>query len=314
MLSRVAQRVYWIGRYMERAENIARIINVNSNLLFDLPAGTRIGWKTLVEILGSESEYSDRHSVYDERSVMKYLIADETNNSSLISTLVMLRENARTTREILPTDAWESINNLCMLTRSGIADGLSRKNRYHFLQEVIAISQQLNGMLSSTMSNNAAYDFIRIGRNLERADMTTRIIDMGCNNLLPHLIEDKDESDAVIQYEPILWMNILISLSAYQMYRQHMQSKVTASDVVNYLLTDIEFPRAIMHCLTQIKECLSKLPSGNKLAKSIEVIDRKIKSQNAVSLVESGLNEFVDDLQIDLANINNKIEAKWFLN
>ncbi len=129
-----------------------------------------------------------------------------------------------------------------------------------------------------------------------------------------HLLEDKDESDAVSQYEPILWMNILISLGAYQMYRQHMQSRVTASDVVAYLLTDKDLPRAIMHCLNQIKECLSKLPNGNKLAKSIDGIDHKIKSKNAVKLIESGLHEFVDELQIDLANINNKIEAKWFLN
>ncbi len=313
MLSRVAQRVYWFGRYMERAENIARIINVNSNLLFDLPKGTRISWYTLVEILGSQSDYSDRHTVADERSVMKYLIADQTNNSSLITTLKLARENVRTTREILPANAWEHINDLYLLLENGVAEGVSRKNRYSFLQDIIAISQQLTGMLSSTMSNNDAYDFIRLGRNLERADMTTRIIDIGFESLLPHLLDEKDESETITQYEPILWMNILISLSADQMYRQHMQNRVTGPDVVKYILTDIEFPRALRHCLNQMQACLNKLPKGNKIAKSIETINTKIESKNIPKLMVKGLNDFLDEVQIDLAEINNQVEQKWFL-
>lgn len=314
MLSRVAQRVYWFGRYMERAENIARLINVNSNLLFDLPVGAKISWGTLVEILGSHEDYSKSHTVIDERSVMKYLISDESNDSSLIATLKLARENVRTSREILPSNTWEHINKLYILVENGVSEGISRKNRYSFLQDVIAISQQLNGMLSSTMSNNDAYDFIRLGRNLERADMTTRIIDIGFEGLLQHLLDEKSELEVVTQYEPILWMNILISLSAHQMYRQNMQNRVTGPGVVKYLLTDTEFPRALRHCLNQIQECLNKLPKANKMVKAIEVINIKIKSKNIPSLLDNGLNDFLDEVQIDLAEIHNQVEHKWFLN
>lgn len=314
MLSRVAQRVYWIGRYIERAENIARFINVNSTLLFDLPSGTRLGWNTIIEILGGEQDFKLKHSSADERSVMKYLLSDRANPSSLVTTIYLVRENMRTTREILPTEAWEQINDLYYRIKNDMADGLGRKKRYSLLQGVIATSQQLTGMLSSTMSNNHAYEFIRTGRNLERADMTTRILDMGCNNLLPHLLQDQEHSEAVTQYQPILWMNILTSLSAYQSYRQNLQSRVNGEDVVAYLIKDEEFPRALMHCLTQISGCLSRLPNGKQIILSVDKIKNKVDKKNLSKLPDSGLNKFFDQMQIDLANISNQIESKWFLN
>lgn len=314
MLSRVAQRVYWIGRYIERSENVARFVNVNSNLLFDLPSGTRLGWEILIEILGSQEDYKARYKHADERSVMKYLLSDRSNPSSLVSTVYSVRENMRTTREILPADAWEQINDLYYSIKNGIADGLGRKKRYNLLQDVIATSQQLTGMISSTMSNNHAYEFIRTGRNLERADMTTRILDMGCNNLLPQLFEDKEHSDTVLQYQPILWMNILVSLSAYQSYRQNLQSRVIDKDVIAFLIKDTDFPRSLMHCLNQIIICLDKLPKGNSVIDSVEVIKKKVNKKNLNSLPDSGLNKYFDQIQIDLADLSDQIEAKWFLN
>ncbi len=313
MLSRVAQRVYWIGRYIERAENIARFVNVNSNLLFDLPPGTRLGWHIIIDILGSEHDYHVKHNTADERNVMKYLLSDRSNPSSLMSTVHMVRENMRTTREILPADAWEQINNLYYNIKNGIAEGLGRKKRFTLLQGVIGTSQQLTGMLSSTMSNNHAYEFIRTGRNLERADMTTRILDMGCNNLLPHSLQDKEHSEAVIQYQPILWMNILISLSADQSYRQNLQSRVNDKDVVAYLIKDEEFPRAIIHCLTQIMGCLSRLPDGKEIITTVKKVINKVDKKDLSKLPDAGLNKFLDQIQVDLADISNQIETKWFL-
>lgn len=312
MLARVAERVYWFGRYMERVENIARIINVNSNLLFDLPAGTNIGWKILIEIVGSEQEFLQKYSNYDERSVMRHLISDPANPNSLVSSLNQARENARTTREILPTEAWERVNKLHLFVKESIADSLARKNRFFMLQETIAISQQLTGLLSSTMSNNHAYDFIRIGRNLERADMSTRIIDMGGANLLPHMLDNDKQSEAVKIYQSILWMHILISLSAYQMYRQHIQSRVTGFEVVRYIFSDEEFPRAVTHCLNEIQSCLNKLPRGTKLKKDIQGINQKINDVNVDKLLKKGLSNFIDRLQIDLAALHNRIAANWF--
>lgn len=313
MLSRVAHRLYWLARYMERAENTARIINVNSNLLFDLPRGTRISWKTLIEIIGAENQYSSRYSNYEERSIMRFLIVDELNPSSIINCLAMARENARTTKEILPSEAWEKINELYLIAKEDLDSGLARKNRYDALQKVIYGCQLLVGLLSGTMSNNAAYDVMRIGRNLERADMGTRIIDIGSANFFPHLIHNKEESIAVEFFQSILWMNILVSLSAYQMYRQHVRNRVDGIEVVRYLLKDDDFPRATIHCLSQIQECVEKLPEGLNIANGIEKIKKKILTADIGKLIERGLKEYIDSLQVDFNGLNEKIENKWLI-
>ena len=313
MLSRVAYRLYWLARYIERAENTARIINVNSNLLFDLPRGTRISWKTLVEIFGAEALYSSRHSHFDERSIMRFLIIDDAYPSSIINCLSMARENARTTKEILPTEAWEKINELYLVAKEDLNSGLARKNRYDLLQKIIFGCQLSVGILAGTMSNNAAYDVMRVGRNLERADMGTRIIDIGSANFFPHLLDNQEESTAVEFFQSILWMNILVSLSAYQMYRQHVRNRVDGLEVVRYLLKDNDFPRATMHCLSQIQECVEKLPEGLKIATDIEKTKRKINTANIKKLIDNGLNEYIDALQVEFNRLNDKIEHKWLI-
>lgn len=313
MLSRVAQRLYWFGRYVERVENTARIINVNSNLLFDLPSGARIGWQSLVDITGSNENFLENHSNYDERSVMHHLIADPTNPSSIVSCLVAARENVRTTREILPTEIWECTNDLYLSVKDSVADGLGRKKRFILLQEIIATTQQLAGILSSTMSYDHGYDFIRIARNLERADMSTRIIDMGCVNLLPNILDEQEPVDTLNIYQSMLWMHILISLSAYQMYRQHIQNRVSGPEVVRYILKDNELPRAVMHCLNEIEQCLSELPGGDEALKHIQAVKIRSQKANVKKLIDDGLHQFIDRLQVDLARLDQQIEQSWFL-
>lgn len=313
MLSRVAHRLYWLARYIERTENTSRLINVNSNLLFDLPKGSQISWNTLIDITGSEELYKQFYSTFDERSIMKYLISDNRNPSSIICCLKMARENARTTREILPAECWEKINETYHLAIDDIARGIGRKDRYESLQKIIYGCQLLVGLLSGTMSNNAAYDFMRIGRNLERADMGTRLIDMGYMNLLTDSSSTDHDSHITSLYQPILWMNILISLSAFQMYRQHVRERVNGVDVVNYLLKDNDFPRAVMHCLNQIQECLEKLPNGIQIAMEVEKIKKSINKTKTKVKIDKNLHKFIDELQIKLIKIDNDINAQWFL-
>ena len=313
MLSKVAYRLYWLARYIERAENTARFINVNSNLLFDLPVGTKIGWKTLIDITGSEELFQQLYTKFDERSIMKFLISDKRNPSSIISSLGQARENARTTREILPTESWEKINELYYSTIEEISKGTGRKIRFTLLQNIIYGCQLLVGLLSGTMSNNAAYDFMKMGRNLERADMSTRIIDMGCMNLLTDNSNSAQDLDANSIYHPILWMNILVSLSAFQMYRQHVRGRVYGADVIIYLLKDGDFPRAVIHCLNQIQECLEKLPDGLAIANHIEKIKKSLIRYKLEPSSKNNINKFVDTLQLEFLKIDNQITSKWFL-
>ncbi len=298
---------------MERAENTARMVNVNSNLLFDLPRGTKISWSTLVDTIGSNAAFSEHYSNFEERSVIKFLLSDSTSPSSIFSSLRHARENARTTREILPSEAWECINELYLYVKDEAATNLARKDRYYLLQEVIIGAQHLVGLLSGTMSHNHAYDFIRMGICLERADMTSRVIDMGRGKPLPDLLDDAKDYQTSDPYESILWMNILVSLGAHQSFRQKLQNRVNGQSVVRYLLTDTEFPRAILFCIDELYRSIVRLPRSSDIAIHLDKIKTMVIKADIDKLYDDGLHKFLDDLQIEFGKVSEAIEQNWFL-
>ncbi|WP_341936488.1 alpha-E domain-containing protein [Marinimicrobium sp. C2-29] len=311
MLSRVAERIYWMGRYMERSENMARLVNVNSHLLMDLPKGIRVGWGSLINISGT-GDYFRRGDteLADERTVVRFMLSDRDNPSSLLNNLSWARENARITREIIPMEAWELINDLYLDVKDNLSKSVARRERNRVLQQVITRIQQFTGLLAGCMSHNSAYDFIRTGRNLERADMTTRIVDAGSANLLPHLTGG---DDVLEPYDNILWMSVLRSLSAYQMYRQHVQDRVNAEDVVTFLLQDGLFPRAVSHSLGELEACLKKLPNSDDALRAVTGVRRRVRTADIPALLQTGLKEYIDNLQLEIADIHRQIASTWFL-
>lgn len=312
MLSRVAERVYWQARYLERAENTARLLSVFSTLLLDLPPRTKLGWHSIVEITGTSEAFDDRYKQAVERNVMRFLLL-EKNGYSILDMLEMTRENARTTREIMPSEAFEQINNLYYFAKENAAKGIARGPRHELLEEIIARCQQISGLMASTMSRDDTYNFIRLGRNLERADMSTRIVDVGSGNLLPALTNKDLDIPSKEPYENILWMNILRSLSAYQMYRQHVKSVVNAEDVVIFLLQDSQFPRAVTHCLSQLNHVLADLPNHSRVSAQVSKTLRLLKRGKIQELLEDGLLQYIDDLQVEIGAIHQKIADAWFL-
>lgn len=303
MLSRVAEKMYWFGRYVERAENTARIINVNTNLIMDLPRVKHI-WSSLIEITGCEQEFHQRFTVVDERNVIKFLLLDDFH--SIRSAVSNARENARTTREIMPTEAWESINELHLYIKNNADQGLKRTGRHEFLSQVINRCHQLTGLLAGSMSEDFAYNFIKLGRHLERADMTTRITDVGCLNLL-------DSTRVELQdYDNILWMNVLRSLTAYQMYRQNVQDRVNGEDVVDFLLKNRKFPRAVARCLSEALECCEALPHKDLTLRAIGHAIRTVDTDVIGLLREYKLHDYIDEIQLDLADIHNTVASSWF--
>tara|TARA_R110000782_G_scaffold123126_11_gene214580 strand:+ start:3234 stop:4175 length:942 start_codon:yes stop_codon:yes gene_type:complete len=307
MLSRVAERMYWFGRYLERAENSIRLVNVNASLLLDLPAAVNKQiWNGLIEITGNTESFYKSHTKAGEKSVTHFLLADTSNPGALICCMKMLRENIRTTREIMPSETWEQINEFYLFTKNNLQKALSRGSRHEFLDDAMNFCHQITGLLSGNMSHGEAYNFVRIGRNLERADMTSRILDVGCMNLMTQ------KGDIPKAYDNILWMNVLRSLSAYQMYRQNVLDKVNGEDVIDFLIKDVQFPRAIGHCLIEVNHCVSRLPKNDHALRSITRAQRNISEMNAAKLIEDGLHEFIDEIQIDLAGIHNHVSQTWF--
>jgi len=242
------------------------------------------------------------------------MMADTANPTSILSCIKMARENARTAREIIPTEAWELINDLYIKVKENVNKSAARVHRQRFLQEIIRQAQQLTGMLAGTMSHTSAYDFIRLGRNLERADMTTRIIDVGAVNLITNLKSGKTSADTLEPFINILWMSVLQSLSAYQMYRQHVRDRVNGEDVVEYILQDEDFPRSVTSALSALVVCLNQLPDGDDALRAVGIAQRHVNTVDVPQVLEkNSLHDFIDTIQLDIASINDEIAKKWFL-
>ena len=305
MLSRVAQNIYWFARYVERAENTARLINVNGNLLLDLPGEFQFGWSPLLLITGSRATFDQHYEAVDETRVINFLLGDPRNPGSVLSSLSYARENLRTTRDVIPREAWEQLNDLYLFVRDRLPMGLSRRGRYEFLKRIILGSQTLTGLLAGSMSHTHAYHFLRLGRHLEGADMTTRIIDVRSANLLRH-------TEELTPFDNIQWMSVLKSLSGYQMYRQQVRLRVRGPDVLRFLLQDTLFPRAVNHSLEALEACLERLPRSHlPRAKLAQLRDQVIQARVA-ELAHTGLHEFIDLLQIGMGEIHNAIADVYF--
>ncbi|MDD5580669.1 MAG: alpha-E domain-containing protein [Methylobacter sp.] len=307
MLSRSAERLYWLARYMERTENIARLVSVHMNLLLDLPRGVEMGWQQLIRINASQKDFYERNKVINERNVTRFLLTDLSYSGSLFSSLSAARENIRTSRDLLPDEAWEQVNEMYLFAKNNLEAIASRRSRVLFVNEILKGCQRFAGLLSGYMSHNHPYRFIRLGKNLERADMTSRILD------LASLLLADSRSDEMRQYETILWMNILKALNALLMYRLHVRSRINGDDVLNFLLLDINLPRSVGCCVTDIADCINKLPNHDALPEKLVELKAYVQAIDTRRTTQLQLRGILDDLQNKLGELHVQIAANWFL-
>lgn len=306
MLSRVAESLYWMTRYLERAENTARLINATTHVLLDLPRGASFGWDVLLKVAGLDQLFGEHYREHDEASIMRFLISDERNPSSIVACIHVARENSRTLREVLPRVAWERINSIYLMMNGRSEQAIERTRRYSLLDELIERRQSVIGLLSDCMSHDVAFQFIKLGRYLERADMTTRILDINAAVLVPRKQSAEDPALA------LLWMAVLESLNAYQMYRRHASVHVRGVEVVAFLLRDAHFPRTVRYCLGELEGCLSQLPNHVAPMKLLRVAERRLRSMRIDQLTPAARHEYLDAVQTDLARVHDEIAATYF--
>lgn len=307
MLSRVAESLYWMARYLERSENTARLINTTTQMQLDLPRAASLGWDVLLKVAGLYQPFFEFYTEANEANIMCFLIEDGRNPSSIQSCVSHARENTRTFREVLPTEIWERVNSLYLYVQKNATHAvLGRGQRYQFLNTVIENRQSILGLLMGSMSHDIAYQFIKLGRNLERADMTTRILDVNSavltpgGDMLPEPIQER------------LWMSVLTALSAYQMYRRHVGMHVHPDQVATYMLNDQDFPRTVVHCLSEIEGCLAALPHHVAPMRAVRVASRRVTGMKVEGLTPVVLHEYLDQVQTDLAAIHNRVSEQYF--
>lgn len=306
MLSRVAERVYWLARYLERVENTARLMNVHTALLMDLPEHMEINWFTPVKLFDAEQLFDELNDEADEYSVATFLLAETKFPASLINSLAALRENSRTTIDILPDVLWEQVNELYLMTKSEMSSVGNRRRRQHLLLQIIEKCQAIWGMVANHMSRNHAYYFMQVGKHLERADMTSRILE------LASLLVSESRSEILRKYEGIVWTNLLTSLSARQMYIQAQSPAINVDSVLAFLVNDLVFPRSLAFSIDSIGSYLQKLPAYEKCFSFQQSINQQLKVLTNETIPAATMHTHMDELQANLNNLNYQIGNSWF--
>jgi len=310
MLSRVADNLYWGGRYLQRAESTARLVTVNGHLLLDLPRQVQAGWMPLIEILGVEKQFKTLYPEAgdtNEANVVRFLLNDERSASSILSSVRRARESLRTVRDTLPQESWEKLNDLHLMLQADGEKGLNRRYRQEFLQRVIDACLLLFGVLTSNMSRDTGFQFLRLGTNVEQADMTTRILDVRSVNLIR--IRGADDLAA---FENIQWMSVLRSLTAYEMYRRLVRERVQGDSVLRFLLQDREFPRSVAFCLMRMQRTLPKLPEKRSVERAITRTLALLRDADVDALLKKDLSEFLDEVQVGIKGINDALSEAYF--
>ncbi|HEX4413025.1 MAG TPA: alpha-E domain-containing protein [Lacipirellulaceae bacterium] len=311
MLSRVAESIYWMSRYVERAENVARFISVNLNLSLDMPGEAGQQWWPLVVITGDDAAFRKRAIPTTKESVVQFLTFDKENPNSILSCLKSARENARGVREIISAEMWEHINKFYLWIRDGGSLEQVLDNPYEFFEQVSASGQQFLGVTDATMTHGEAWHFCQLGRMLERADKTSRILDVKYFILLPKV------SDVGTPFDDIQWLALLRSASAVEMYRQR-HGRISPVSVVNFLILDREFPRAVLHCLTRANESLHSISGTftggytNLAERQLGQLRAELAYTQADDVISGGLHEFVDSLQTRLNSVGESIHESFF--
>ncbi|MFO1045061.1 MAG: alpha-E domain-containing protein [Planctomycetaceae bacterium] len=309
MLRRVADSVFWASRYLERAENVSRFVDVCQSMSL----GGHPQWSPLIYASGDEELFHKLHGQdYNAELVLGFLLFDERNPNSIWSCLQKARENSRAIREVLSVPIWEAINRFYLRVREASrAPDEIVQNPADFLERVRRSSHEVIGVMEATMSHNEAWHFARIGRLLERVDKTSRILDVKYFVLLP------DESKIGSALDVVQWTALLESTSALFMYRKRY-GRISPLLVAEFLLLDATFPRAVRFCVEQAEISLHSI-TGHPVGKNESPVESEfaslhdhLQAAKIEPIIQEGLHEFIDACQCRLNDIGSTMYQAFF--
>ncbi|MEZ6117959.1 MAG: alpha-E domain-containing protein [Pirellulaceae bacterium] len=312
MLSRVADSVF-ISRHIERAENVARFLDVNSSLTMGDGSSLQDQWSPLVFTTGDQSFFDEKYGVANRSNVIQFLAFDQEYDNSIISCVSRARENARTVREVFPVAIWEQLNKFYLMVVAAEKEKDSLTELSEFCDRIKLASSTIIGLIYSTMSHGEPWHFARMGRLLERADKTSRIVDVQYFLLLPR------PQDIGSTLDVVRWSALLRSASALEMYRRE-HGRIMPSRVAEFLLLSRDFPRSAHHCLIAIQDSLLRITGterGTFQLRSEQLIGRLRSEFDYTSIndiISKGMHQFIDHLQTQLNEIGAAVHDDFFTN
>ncbi len=313
MLSRVAHSLYWMSRYIERAENFARLLDVNLQLLLDFQGFTdttlKEHWGSILLSSGDEELFAKHYETADSRNVTEFFAFDLRNPNSIRSSVNAARENARMIRDQISAEMWEAINELYLYLRDRDSTAIwAAAGSSEFLNTIKRSAHLFQGLTASTYSRNEGWEFIEFGKYIERADKTTRILDVKYHILLPSA---DDVGGAV---DTAQWQAVLRSASALEAYRRFYVSEILPWKAAEFLIFSDSFPRSLLFCVTQVDEFLGRIldDAGTHPHTDAGCASRRLLADLqsltiTEVLQERGLHEFLEAVQHALDAISSEL-------
>jgi uncharacterized alpha-E superfamily protein len=315
MLSRVADSLYWLARHIERVENNARILDVNMQVTLDCDeAGSDVeqhAWQPILATLEDQTLFSSVHAAINADSVCSFVTFAKENPNSIWSSVAVARENARTVREYISSEMWERINALYLWLNGGEARDLAGGTGIDFYRQVVDRCHQFHGTTDQTLTHGEGWDFLQVGKYIERADNASRLLDLKYHILLPHGEQVGGNVDTV------QWQAVLRSCSAFEAYRKIYRGQVTPWSVAEFIILHDEFPRSVRFCVDALDEALHRI-SGcdrNHFANEAERLSGRLYSDlnytTTAEVFRLGLHEYLDGIQGRLIEISSAMHRQY---
>jgi uncharacterized alpha-E superfamily protein len=310
LLARYADCIFWLARYVERAENLARILDVNETFSRDSRGGQN--WRSIVELNSDEERFSASHDAPTAHSVVNFYVIDGDNPTSIVRTIGYARENARTLRPLISTEMWVQLNVFYNRLAELRAEDLAPGNLAALFAMIKEACQTHTGITEGTFFRDQGWYFYQIGRYIERADQTTRLLDIKYHLLLPSV------ADVGSPVDVSQWNALLRSAAGYHAYRRLHAASTTPARVAGFMLLNNAFPRSVHHCVREVGRLLGEVKShhglrnGNDAAEELDRLQAVLGTFEISAILRSGLHEFLDSIQRQLMAVTRELSIAFF--
>lgn len=310
LLARSADCMFWLARYVERAENLARILDVNATFARDRRGA--LDWLAVLRLNSDEARFAATHAAPTAEEVLRFYVTDRTNPTSIISAIAAARDNARTLRPLISSEMWAQLNVFRNWLGELDALALAPGNLPRLLNRIKEACQTHTGITDGTLHRDQGSVFYRLGRVVERADQTTRLIDIKYHALLPH------ESEVGSPFDVGQWDVVLRSAAAHHAYLRVESGAVTPAGVAGFLLLHPRFPRSVAFCTAEASRLLGilrgrhALPGGAVAAEGFDALSASLQTITIEQVIAGGLHEFLDGMQRRLIAATDDLSVAFF--
>lgn len=311
LLARYAECIFWMARYMERAENLARILDVHETFARDSFGATN--WLPILRLNADEKRFFELYPTASAKNVLNFYVLEQQNPTSIIAAIASARENARQLRPLISTEMWAHLNMFYNRLLALEPSDLAQHNIQRLCASIKESCQTHTGITEGTFFRDQGWYFYNLGRNLERADQTTRLLDIKYHMLLP------SPRDIGTPIDISQWNSLLRSAAGYHAFRRVYPRGMTPASVAGFLLFNNNFPRSVLVCMREVDNLLNRLTANYRLRRGNTPLERSdgllgnLANQTIDAVINVGLHEYLDGLQISLASLSSDIAQAFFL-